>query len=60
VTGPAEAAMLIDQLRAGGTVLIYDPASRTLRAGGHDAPAITIGTDTTGTHSRQDKERKTA
>ena len=52
--------MLIDQLRAGGTVLIYDPASRTLRAGGHDAPAITIGTDTTGTHSRQDKERKTA
>jgi DNA invertase Pin-like site-specific DNA recombinase len=60
VTGPAEAAMLIDQLRAGGTVLIYDPASRTLRAGGHDAPAITIGTDTTGTHSRQDKEGRTA
>src|ERR1017187_1469332 len=38
LTGPGDAAALIDQLRAGGTVLTYDPASRTLRAGGHDAP----------------------
>jgi site-specific DNA recombinase len=38
LTGPDGSAALIDQLRAGGTVLTYDPASRTLRAGGHDAP----------------------
>jgi hypothetical protein len=36
---------LIDQLRAGGTVLIYDPVGRTLRAGCHDAPSVTIGRD---------------
>jgi hypothetical protein len=50
---------LIDQLRAGRTVLTYDPASRTLRAGGHDAPAVTVGADATDTRSRQGKERRT-
>ena len=39
--GPAspprpETADLIDQLRATGTVLTYDPGTRTLRADGHD------------------------
>ena len=38
LTGPAGTAALIDQLRADGIVLTYDPDSRTLRAGGHDAP----------------------
>jgi site-specific DNA recombinase len=60
VTGPGDAAALIGQLRAGGTVLAYDPASRTLRAGGHDAPPVTIGTDAADTHARQDRERRTA
>jgi hypothetical protein len=60
LTGPAGAAALIDQLRADGTVLTYDPASRTLRAGGHDAPPVTIGTAAAETHSRQDRERRTA
>jgi hypothetical protein len=31
-----------DQLRADGTILLYDPASRTLRAGGHDALPVTM------------------
>jgi DNA-binding MarR family transcriptional regulator len=39
VTGPADAAGLIDQLRADGMVLTYDPLDRTLRAADHDAPA---------------------
>jgi hypothetical protein len=60
LTGPDGTAALIDQLRADGTVLTYDPDGRTLRAGGHDAPSVTIGTDATDTHSRQDKERRTA
>jgi site-specific DNA recombinase len=60
VTGPADAAVLIDRLRADGIVLTYHPASRTLRIGGHDAPSVTIGKDATDTHSRQDKERRTA
>jgi len=47
-------------LRADGTALTYDPSSRTLRAGDHHAPTITIGTDATSTRSRQDKERRTA
>jgi site-specific DNA recombinase len=34
LTGPASTAALIDQLRAGGTVLAYDPDGRALRAGG--------------------------
>jgi hypothetical protein len=45
LTSPAGTAALIDQLRAGGTVLTYDPVGRTLRAGGHDAPPVTIGRD---------------
>jgi hypothetical protein len=59
LTGPAGAAALIDQLRADGTVLTYDPASRTLRADGHDAPPVTIGTAAAETHSRQHRERRT-
>jgi len=59
LTGPDDAAALIGQLRAGGTVLTYDPARRTLRAGGHDAPPVTIGTDATDTHARKDRERRT-
>jgi hypothetical protein len=60
VTGPASTAAIIDQLRADGIVLTYDPGGRTLRAGDRDAPSVTIGKATTGTHSRQNKERRTA
>ena len=59
-TTPIPAAALIEQLRADGVVLTHDPHDRTLRAGGHDAPAVTIGTDAVGTHSRQGKKRRTA
>ena len=45
LTGPAGTAALIHQLRAGDTVLTYDPQDRTLRADGHDAPSVTIGKD---------------
>jgi site-specific DNA recombinase len=45
VTGPASTAALIDQLRADGVVLTYDPQDRTMRAGSHDALSVTIGTD---------------
>jgi hypothetical protein len=56
LTGPDGSAALIDQLRAGGTVLTYDPASRTLRADGHDAPSVVIGKDAlTLTHARTRK-----
>jgi len=60
LTGPADTAALIDQLRADGTVLTYDPDGRILRAGGHGAPSVTIGMHAAGTHSRQDRERRTA
>ena len=43
MTGPADAAGLIDQLRAGGVVLTYDSDDRTLRVGSQDASAVTIG-----------------
>ena len=43
MAGPDGTATLIDQLRVGGTALIYDPVGRTLRADGHDAPSVTIG-----------------
>ena len=43
ITGPAWTADLIDQLRATGTVLTYNPRDRTLRADGHDAVSVTIG-----------------
>ena len=42
LSGPAGTAALIDELRACGTVLTYDPVGQTLRAGGHDAPSVTI------------------
>src|SRR5690242_10708085 len=42
LSGPADTAALIDQLRACGAVLTYDPVGQTLRAGGHDAPPVTI------------------
>jgi site-specific DNA recombinase len=45
VTGPTGTAALIDQLRADGVVLTYDPGGRTLRAGGHDTPSVAIGND---------------
>jgi site-specific DNA recombinase len=54
LTGPAAATALIDRLRSDGVVLTYDPDHRTLRAGGHDTPAVTIGTRAVGTHSRRD------
>jgi site-specific DNA recombinase len=44
-TAPAQTADLIDQLRATGTVLTYDPRDRTLHAGGHEALSVTIGKD---------------
>jgi hypothetical protein len=34
---------MIDQLRATGTVLTYDPRDQTLRADGHDALSVIIG-----------------
>jgi hypothetical protein len=58
VTGPADAAALIDRLRADGTVLTYDPDNRTLRAG--NAPSVSIGRDPTDTRPRRNKERRTA
>jgi site-specific DNA recombinase len=45
VTGPDGTAALIDQLRADGVVLIYDPDGRTLHAAADDAPSVTIGKD---------------
>jgi site-specific DNA recombinase len=42
-TAPAETADLIDQLRAAGAVLTYDPDTRTLQVGGDTAAAITTG-----------------
>jgi hypothetical protein len=45
VTRPADAAALIDRLRADGVVLTYDPQDKTLRTGGHDALSVTIGKD---------------
>jgi hypothetical protein len=45
VTGPADTAALIDQLRTDRIILTYNPQDQTLRAGGHDAPSVTIGKD---------------
>jgi hypothetical protein len=41
VTAPAQIADLIDQLRATGTVLTYDPGTRSIRAGDEIAVAVT-------------------
>jgi site-specific DNA recombinase len=60
VTGPAGTATLVDQLRADCVVLTYDPEERTLRAGDNDASSVTIGKETTGTHSRQNPLRPEA
>jgi len=56
LTGPDRTADLIDQLRAAGTVLTYDPDQKTLRAGDPGTPAITV----TGDRSHQTSERRTA
>jgi site-specific DNA recombinase len=45
LTGPEDTAGLIDQLRADGVVMTYDPDDRTLHAGSPDAPSVTIGND---------------
>ena len=41
LTGPAQTADLIDQLRASGAVLTDDPDTRTTRFDGHDTVAVT-------------------
>jgi site-specific DNA recombinase len=45
VTAPAQTADLIGQLRASGTVLTYDPQTRTIRADGSNPAAVTAGQD---------------
>ena len=40
---PAQTADLIDQLRASGAVLTYDPETRTIRTDGHDPVAVNAG-----------------
>ncbi len=45
VTAAAQTAGLIDRLRASGTVLTYDPDTRTIRADGNDPVAVTEGRD---------------
>ena len=45
VSAPAETAGLIDQLRASGAVLTYDPYTRTIRADASDPVAVTAGLD---------------
>jgi hypothetical protein len=58
VTGPDGTAALIDQLRAGGVLLTYDPDDRTLCTGDHDTLSVTIGKDID-THTRT-RERRPA
>ena len=43
VTAPAQAAELIDRLRAADVTLIYDPATRALRTDTKDSLAVTVG-----------------
>ena len=43
ITAPARVADLIEQLRAGGVVLTYDPQDRTLRADGRDRLFVATG-----------------
>ena len=45
VTAPAEAAGLIDRLRASGVTLTYDPDTRTIRTGDSDTIAVTVSRD---------------
>ena len=42
VTSPAQAAELIDHLRAAGVTLTYDPGTRTLSTDTEDAVAVTV------------------
>ena len=42
VTSPAQAAQLIDHLRAGRVTLTYDPGTRTLSTDTEDAVAVTV------------------
>ena len=58
LTGPDGTAALIDQLRAGGVLLTYDPDDRTLRTGDHDMLSVTTGKDID-THTRT-RERRSA
>jgi hypothetical protein len=58
VTGPDGTAALIDQLRAGGVLLTYDPDDRTLHTGDHDMLSVTIGKNND-THART-RERRPA
>ena len=43
ITTPTQSADLIDQLRASGAVLTYDPDTRTIRTGGSGMIAVTTG-----------------
>jgi site-specific DNA recombinase len=43
ITAPAQAADQIEQLRATGVSLIYDPATKTLRTDTQDAAAVSTG-----------------
>ncbi len=43
VTAPAQAADQIEQLRATGVSLIYDPATKTLRTDGVNAIPVAVG-----------------
>jgi site-specific DNA recombinase len=43
ITAPAQTADLIDQPRVTGTVLTYDPDTRTIRAGDDTTVAVTVG-----------------
>jgi hypothetical protein len=56
LTGPDGTADLIDQLRADGTVLTYDPDDRTLGAGDCGVPSVVIAKD----HQHRASERRTA
>ena len=43
ITAPAQAADQIEQLRATGVSLIYDPATETLRTDVNDAVPVSVG-----------------
>lgn len=43
ITAPAQAADLIDHLRAAGVTLTYDPDTRTLRTGNGAAVTVSAG-----------------
>jgi site-specific DNA recombinase len=53
VTGPADAAALIDQLRSGGIVLTYHPDDRTLHAADDDARRASPSATTNDTRTRE-------